>query len=176
MGGYEDKGTDISKIFFPIKSLNCDLLACSAILHPSTLVFLFSTFVSQCLPSTVLRRFIRASTKKLKELMERRLDTRYLVATIIDVKRFKDEEMIIALGITAEGKKVLLGFTQAGTENASVCKEFLASLLRRGLTIEEGVLCVIDDSKGIRKAVEEAFGGYALIQRCQWHKKENVID
>lgn len=71
---------------------------------------------------------------------------------------------------------MLLGFTQAGTENASVCKEFLASLLRRGLTIEEGVLCVIDDSKGIRKAVEEAFGGYALIQRCQWHKKENVID
>ena len=105
--------------------------------------------------------------------MERRLDTRYLVATIIDVKSFKDEEMIIALGITAEGKKVLLGFTQADTENASVCKEFLASLLRRGLTIEKGVLCVIDDSKGIRK---EAFGGYALIQRCQWHKKENVID
>lgn len=98
MGGYGDKGTDISKIFFPIKSLNCDLLACSAILHPSTLVFLYSTSVSQCLPSTVLRRFIRASTKKLKELMERRLDTRYLVATIIDVKRFKDEEMIIALG------------------------------------------------------------------------------
>ena len=47
--------------------------------------------------------------------------------------------MIIALGVTAEGKKVLLGFIQAVTENASVCKEFLNGLLERGLTIEEGL-------------------------------------
>ena len=126
--------------------------------------------------STVSRRFIRASTKKLKELMDRRLDTHDLVAIIIDGKRFKDDEMIIALGITIEGKKTLLGFTQAGTENASVCKEFLTSLLDRGLTIDEGVLCIMDGSKGIRKAVEELFGGYALIQRCQWHKRENVVE
>ncbi len=26
------------------------------------------------------------------------------------------------------------------------------------------------------KAVEEIFGRYALIQRCQWHKRENVVD
>jgi putative transposase len=84
--------------------------------------------------------------------------------------------MIIALGVTIEGKKVLLGFTQAATENASVCKEFLNSLLERGLRIEEGLLCVMDGSKGIRKAVEEVFGSSALIQRCQWHKRENVVD
>ncbi len=29
--------------------------------------------------------------------------------------------------------------------------------------------------KGLRKVVEEVFGGYALIQRCQWHKRENVV-
>jgi transposase-like protein len=34
----------------------------------------------------------------------------------------------------------------------------------------------MDGSKGIRKAVEEIFGRYALIQRCQWHKRENVVD
>ncbi len=127
-------------------------------------------------PSTVSRRFIRASTKKLKELMERRLDAHEIVALIIDGKRFKDDEMIIALGVTVEGRKVLLGFTQAGTENASVCKEFLNGLLERGLRLEEGLLCVMDSSKGIRKAAEELFGGYILIQRCQWHKRENVVD
>jgi len=126
--------------------------------------------------STVSRRFIRASTKKLREFMERRLDAHDIVALIIDGKRFAEDEMIIALGITVEGKKVLLGFTQAGAENASVCKEFLNGLLERGLRIDEGLLCVMDGSKGIRKAVEEVFGGYALIQRCQWHKRENVID
>jgi len=126
--------------------------------------------------STVSRRFIRASTKKLKEFMERRLDTYDIVAIIIDGKRFQDDEMIVALGVTGEGRKVLLGFIQAGTENASVCKDFLTSLLDRGLTIEQGVLCVMDGSRGIKKSVEEIFGRYALIQRCQWHKRENVVD
>ena len=127
-------------------------------------------------PSTVSRRFIRASTKKLKELMDRRLDTYEIVAIIIDGKSFKDDEMIVALGVTIEGKKVMLGFIQAATENASVCKDFLNGLLDRGLKIQEGVLFVMDGSKGIRKAVEEIFGSSALIQRCQWHKRENVVD
>jgi putative transposase len=108
--------------------------------------------------------------------MDRRLDGCDIIALVIDGKSFKDDEMIIALGIAVEGKKVLLGFIQAGTENASVCREFLHSLLDRGLSIEERVLCVTDCSKGIRKAVEEVFRGYALIQRCQWHKRENVVD
>jgi transposase-like protein len=33
----------------------------------------------------------------------------------------------------------------------------------------------MDGSKGLRKAVEDVFGGYALVQRCQWHKRENVV-
>ena len=127
-------------------------------------------------PSTVSRRFIRASTKKLKKLMDRRLDTYEIVAIIIDGKSFKDDEMIVALGVTVEGKKVMLGFIQAATENASVCKNFLNGLLDRGLKIEEGALCIMDGSKGIRKAVEEIFGDHTLIQRCQWHKRENVVD
>ena len=126
-------------------------------------------------PSTVSRKFIRASTRKLKELMDRSLDELDIVAIIIDGKSFEDDEMIIALGVTAEGKKMLLGFIQAGTENASVCRDFLNNLLARGLTVAEGVLCVMDGSKGIRKAVEEIFGRHALIQRCQWHKRENVV-
>jgi len=99
-------------------------------------------------PSTVSRRFIRASKRKLKELMERRLDNFDIVAIIIDGKTFKDDEMIIVLGITMEGRKAILGFIQD-----------------RGLKIEEGLLCILDGSKGIRKAVEEAFRRYSLIQR-----------
>jgi transposase-like protein len=126
-------------------------------------------------PSTVSRRFIRASTRKLQGFMERRLDTYDLVALIIDGKTFQEDEMIIALGVTVGGKKIVLGFIQAGTENASVCKDLLHSLLERGLDIRQGVLCVLDGSKGIRKAVEGVLGGYVLIQRCQWHKRENVV-
>jgi transposase-like protein len=51
----------------------------------------------------------------------------------------------------------------------------LEGLLERGLRIEPGLLCVIDGSKGLRKAIYEVFGNKALIQRCQWHKRENVV-
>ena len=34
---------------------------------------------------------------------------------------------------------------------------------------------MLDGSKGLRKAVNEVFGRGALIQRCQWHKRENVV-
>ena len=37
------------------------------------------------------------------------------------------------------------------------------------------MLCVLDGSKGLTKAVKETFGNYCLIQRCQWHKRENVL-
>ncbi|HIC92101.1 MAG TPA: hypothetical protein EYP21_08620 [Syntrophaceae bacterium] len=40
---------------------------------------------------------------------------------------------------------------------------------------KEGVLCVMEGSKGIRKAAEQVFGRCTLIQRCQLHKRENVI-
>ena len=51
----------------------------------------------------------------------------------------------------------------------------LEGLVERGLRFERGLLCVIDGSKGLRKAIYGAFGNKALIQRCQWHKRENVV-
>jgi transposase-like protein len=126
-------------------------------------------------PSTVSRRFIRASKRRLKELCERRLEKYDLVALVLDGKSFAQDEMVLALGITIEGKKVILGFVQTATENARVLREFLEDLIGRGLRIESGLLCILDGSKGIRKAVEEVFGAKALVQRCQWHKRENVV-
>lgn len=125
--------------------------------------------------SAVSNQFKEASEKILRELLERRLDGYDIVAIIIDGKTFQRDEMIIALGITIEGEKVILGFIQAATENAIVCREFLWDLLERGLKIEQGVLCVIDGSKGLRRAVRDVFGSRAVVQRCQWHKRENVI-
>lgn len=125
--------------------------------------------------STISRRFIKASENKLRQLQARRLDGYDFVCILIDGKTFDDDEMIIAVGITLDGEKVILGFVQSGTENGFVCKEFLGDLVERGLRIDNGILCIIDGSKGLRKGVEKAFGRYALVQRCQWHKRENVV-
>ena len=56
-------------------------------------------------PSTVSRRFIQATARKLQHFQERSLDDYDLVALFIDGKTFAEEEMIIALGITLEGEK-----------------------------------------------------------------------
>jgi transposase-like protein len=126
-------------------------------------------------PSTVSRRFIRTSADKLKAMMERDLSDRDFVALFIDGKGFADDEMIIALGITITGEKVILGFIQSATENEKVVREFLNGLLERGFHGEEGLLCIIDGAKGLRSAVRKVFRDKVIIQRCQWHKRENVI-
>lgn len=125
--------------------------------------------------STVSRRYIRASSRKLRELMERRLDGYDFMAIVLDGKSFGDDEMIIAIGITREGKKVMLGIVQSATENSRVCREFLLELIERGLGYERGLLCVIDGAKGLRKAINEVFGRCGVVQRCHWHKRENVV-
>ena len=83
--------------------------------------------------------------------------------------------MVIALGVTEEGDKTVLGFIEAGTENERVCTDFLKQLIDRGLRYEEGLLFVIDGSKGLRKAISKVFGDKGIVQRCQWHKRENVV-
>jgi len=127
-------------------------------------------------PSTVSRQYIRASKRKLKELMDRNLERYDLVTIVIDGKSFGEDGIIIAVGITIEGKKVLLGLIQSGTENHIVCRDFLQKLIARGLRYEQGLLCVIDGAKGFRKAVTEVFGVHGIVQRCQWHKRENIVE
>ena len=125
--------------------------------------------------STVSRRFVESSAKQLQELLERDLSDQDIVALFMDGKAFAADEMIIALGVTLTGEKVFLGVVQTATENEKVTKEFLNQLLDRGLKIEEGLLVIIDGSKGLRAAVGKAFHDQAIIQRCQWHKRENVV-
>jgi transposase-like protein len=48
-------------------------------------------------------------------------------------------------------------------------------LADRGLDLSAGALIVIDGSKGLKAGAEAAFRGQVLIQRCQWHKRENVV-
>ena len=79
------------------------------------------------------------------------------------------------MGVTEEGYKKVLGFTQATTERAEPVRELLRDLIGRGLSFDNGILCVIDGSKGLRKAIGEVFGDRAEVQRCRWHKRKNVV-
>ena len=125
--------------------------------------------------STVSRGFVQASAAKLREMQERDLTGEDVVALFLDGKTFAEATMVVALGITLCGEKRFLGFVETDTENAQVLTPFLRSLLERGLDISQGLLVIIDGGKGLQAAVKKAFRKRALIQRCQWHKRENVV-
>lgn len=125
--------------------------------------------------TSVSKRFIKASGKKLRSFMERDLSAFDFVALILDGKTYAETQIVVALGVTMKGEKILLGFTEASTENYTICKEFLNRLINRGLRSDQEILVVLDGAKGLRKGVLEVFGEKAFIQRCQWHKRENVI-
>ncbi len=125
--------------------------------------------------STVSRRFIEASAGKLRQLQERDLSDEDVVAMVLDGKTFADTTLVVALGITLTGEKRFLGFVETDTENEKVLTPFLRSLGERGLDSTRGLLVVIDGGKGLKAAVLKAFRGRVVVQRCQWHKRENVV-
>lgn len=125
--------------------------------------------------SRVSQTFIEVSSEKLKAFEERDLSAYHFVAIFIDGEYLAKEQIVIVLGITQTGEKIPLGFVQTHTENANSIGQLLRDLLKRGLNPEQGILFIIDGSTGIRKAIAEVLGDYALIQRCQWHKRENVV-
>lgn len=123
--------------------------------------------------STVSRRFQERSRDVLGEFERRELDDDF-VGLWIDGKYLAKEQIVICLGLTLDGRKVPLGFIETTTENSDAVKGLLRDLIDRGLAFEQGLFCVIDGAKGLYKAVRDVFGPYAFVQRCQWHKRENV--
>ncbi len=126
--------------------------------------------------STVSENFIEASREKLKALMERPLGELNLCAVLIDGTPFKDRQMIVALGIGCDGTKTVLGLREGATENTTVVSALLSDLVERGLDFSAPRLYILDGGKALHAAVKRHAGEAAFIQRCQVHKKRNVID
>jgi len=125
--------------------------------------------------STVSRRYVRATAAQLASFQSRPLENLDLVALYIDGKSFAEEEMIIVLGVTLDGHKIPLDFVQAATENERICRQLIQRLIDRGLSYEQGLLVLLDGSKGLYAAMTKALAGYVVVQRCQWHKRENIL-
>lgn len=125
--------------------------------------------------SEVSRGFVERTTEKLEAFQNRSLAQHEFVAMFMDGKYLSGEQVIIAMGVTVSGKKIPLDFLHASSENSGPVKDMFRRLKERGMTYDKGILFVIDGSKGFRKAIIESFGSKALIQRCKWHKRENVM-
>ena len=132
--------------------------------------------------SSVSRAFQERSRRALEAFEARSLADEDFVALWIDGKYLSGRQVVIPPdGGTMDGRKLPLGFVETTAENsdgypsAEAIKGLLQDLIGRGLAFEQGLLCVIDGAKGLFKAVREVFGSLACVQRCQWHKRENVV-
>jgi len=125
--------------------------------------------------SSVSREFVARTRENLLGLMSRRLDDVRLAVLMLDGIELKGRCCVVALGITTDGVKLPLGLWDGSTENATIAKELLSNLVSRGLDLGQGVLCVIDGAKALRKAIDEVLGPVP-VQRCIRHKERNVLD
>jgi putative transposase len=126
--------------------------------------------------SAVSREFVARTRENLDALMSRRLDDVRLAVLMIDGIELKGRTNVVALGITTAGVKIPLGLWEGSTENAAVATALLSDLVDRGLDVEQGVLCVLDGAKALRKAVRDVLGVHTPVQRCVRHKERNVLD
>jgi len=126
--------------------------------------------------SAVSRRFVARTRAELDAWAGRPLGELDIVALMLDGIGFGEHTLVVALGIDATGQKHALAIREGSTENATLCRSLLADLVARGVPADRSILVVIDGGTGVRSAVKQVFGDYALVQRCQVHKKRNVVD
>lgn len=125
--------------------------------------------------SAVSRRFVALSAEQLRVWLARRIEVAAPVV-MIDGIHFQERVVLVALGFDAQGKKHVLGIGEGSTEKAAVARALLSDLIERGLDADAPRLWVIDGAKALRRAITETFGESALVQRCQEHKRRNVLD
>jgi putative transposase len=126
--------------------------------------------------SAVSRRFVALTRARLTTWLATPLDGLDIRVVLIDGLHFRDHVILLALGVDAQGTKHVLALREGTTENATVCKGLLADLRQRGLDLDRPTLFIIDGGTGLRKALRETCGASAIVQRCQVHKRRNVLE
>ena len=125
--------------------------------------------------SAVSRRFVALSAEQLRVWLSRRIEVAMPVV-MIDGIYFQGRVVLVALGFDTQGNKHVLGLREGSTEKTQVVRALLSDLIDRGLDADAARLWVVDGAKALRRAITETFGAHAFVQRCQEHKRRNVLD
>ena len=75
--------------------------------------------------SAVSEHFIEASRARLQKLETRPLHRHQFCALLLDGVYFDKQQVVVALGITLPGEKMVLGLRQGATENQTVVRHLL---------------------------------------------------
>jgi transposase-like protein len=92
--------------------------------------------------STVSEHFVEASRGRLQKVETRPLDRCHFCALLLDGTCFDKQQILVALGLTLQGEKMILGVRQAATENSTVVKHLLEDLQQRASILRcPGCMC-----------------------------------
>jgi putative transposase len=98
----------------------------------------------------------------------------YLDAMALRVRianRVVSAPVVVAVGVKADGEKVVLDLELLGSESSECWGGFVEGLINRGLG--QPRLVIIDGNKGLRAAVDQNWPG-TQVQRCTVHKLRNL--
>jgi putative transposase len=85
--------------------------------------------------------------------------------------RVVSKAVLVAVGVTVEGRRELLGYDVVAGEDEGTWEGFLAGLMERGLS---GVRLMVSDAHGgLRRAIQKVFPS-ASWQRCSIHLGRNL--
>ena len=82
--------------------------------------------------------------------------------------------VLVAIGVTEGGVKLVLGLQSGDKESATSWREFFRDLKSRGLDGSSVTLGIMDGLSGLEKVFEEEFAN-SKVQRCQVHVARNVL-
>jgi transposase-like protein len=80
--------------------------------------------------------------------------------------------LLVAIGVRADGQKVLLAIKSMGSESTEAWRMVLDDLIRRGLRPPE--LVIVDGGMGLERAIATVWDS-VLVQRCTVHKHRNLL-
>jgi transposase-like protein len=124
--------------------------------------------------SNVSRYWQQAGSQFVDEFRGRDISRQNWVALMLDgIRLSKDQLAVVALGITAEGFKIVLDFELGSSESAEVSKDLMRRLDKRRFSCDRRLYAALDGSDALRSAVKEFFPT-SVIQRCLVHKERNI--
>lgn len=114
--------------------------------------------------SSVSRDFVEATRAQVEAFTERRFEETTFASVFFDGIAFAGEKMVVALGVSDNGAKHVLGVVRGETENTEVVASLLTNLRDRGLNTTQPTMFCVDGSKALASAAREIFGDNAEIQ------------
>ena len=115
--------------------------------------------------SAVSRRFVAQTQAQLDAWRATPLDALERVALLIEGVHVGGHCIVVALGLW-----------EGSAENTTVCQGLLTNLQSRWLRTDRSLLVILDGAQALHTAVTQTFGPAALVQRCQVHKRRNVLE